>query len=70
MLSIQDNISVFNKAVNKALDDLSFWLNSNKIALNVAKTEAIPYKRNTKIHDADLKMKLYRKAIHLSPYVK
>lgn len=38
LLNIQDTISAINKTYNK---DLSFWLNANKIAVNVVKTEII-----------------------------
>ena len=38
LLNIQDSISAINKTLNKDLRELSFWLNANKIALNVAKT--------------------------------
>ena len=42
----------------------------HKIALNVAKTEIILFKTSNKNFDADLKIKLRRKRIHASPYVK
>ena len=45
-------------------------LNANKIALNVAKTEIILIKTSNKNYDADFKIKLCRKGIHASPYVK
>ena len=41
LLNIQDSIRVINKTLNKDLRELSFWLNANKIALDVAKTEII-----------------------------
>ena len=59
-----------NRTLNKDLRELSFWLTANKIALNVAKTEIILFKTRNKNYDADLKIKLYRKRIHASPYVK
>ena len=61
---------VINRAVNKDLRELSFWLYSNKIALNVAKKEIILFKTCNKNQYADLKIKLYRKRIYASPYVK
>ena len=70
LLNIQDSISAINKTLNKDLRELSFWLNANKIALNVAKTEIILFKTSNKNYDADLKIKLCRKRIHASPYVK
>ena len=59
-----------NRTLNKDLRELSFWLNANKIALNVAKTEIILFKTSNKNYDADFKIKLCRKIIHASPYVK
>ena len=54
-------LNLEDKTVNKHFRELSFWLNANKIALNVAKTEIIIFKTNNKNCDADLKIKLYRK---------
>ena len=70
LLNIQDSIRAINKTLNKDLRELSFWLNANKITLNVAKTEIILFKTCNKNYDADLKIKLCRKRIHASPYVK
>ena len=42
----------------------------NEIALNVANTEIILFEASNKNYDADLKIKLCRKRIHASPYVK
>ena len=58
------------RTLNKDLREHSFWLNANKIPLNVAKTEITLFKTRNKTYDADLKIKLYRKRIHASPYVK
>ena len=41
LLNIQDSICAINKTLNKDHKEFSFWLNANKIALNVAKTEII-----------------------------
>ena len=60
----------FNRTLNKDLRELSFWLNANKIAPNVEKTEIILFKTRKKNYDVDLKIKLYRKKIRASPYVK
>ena len=68
LLNIQCSIRVINKTLNKDLRELSFWVNANKIARNVAKTEIILFKTNNKNYDADLKIKLCR--IHASSYVK
>ena len=37
LLNIQNIIYKINRVLNKNLKELSFWLNANKIALNVAK---------------------------------
>ena len=59
-----------NKTLNKDLREFSFWLNANKIALNVAKTEIILFKTRNKNYDIYLKIKLCRKRIYASQYVK
>ena len=69
LLIIQDSICVIYKTLNKDLREFSFWLNANKIAL-VAKTEIILFKTSYKNYDADLKIKLCRKRIGVSLYVK
>ena len=70
LLNIQDNMLVINRTLTKDLTELYFWLNANKTVLNVAKTEILLFKTSYKNYDADLKIKLYRKRIHASPYVK
>ena len=70
LLNIQYSMHAINKTLNKDLRELSFWLNDNKIALNVEKTEIILFKTRNKNYDADLKIKLCRKRIHSSQYVK
>ena len=64
LLNIQGTISVISKTLEKEPRELSFWLNVNKIALNVAKTENIHFKENNKNYDGDLKIKLFRKRMH------
>ena len=70
LLNIQDNMCAIDKTLNKDLREFSFWLNANKIALNVAKTEIIFSKTSNKNYDADLIKKLCRKIINASLYVK
>ena len=70
LLNIQDSMHAINRTLNKDLRELSFWLNANKIARNVAKTETILFKTRNKNYDADLKTKLCRKRTHASQYVK
>ena len=66
LLNIQDNMHLISTTLSKDLRELSFRLNANKIALNVAKTEIILFKTSNKNYDADLKIKLCRKRIHAS----
>ena len=61
LLNIQKTISTINKSLNKDLKELSFWLNANKIALHVAKTEVILFKTEHKPCYIDLRLKLYGK---------
>ena len=42
----------------------SFWLNANKIALNIAKTEPILFKTKHKPWDTDLRLKFFRKRLN------
>ena len=46
LLNIQDSILVINRTLTKDLRELYFWLNANKTALNVAKTEILLFKTN------------------------
>ena len=47
-----------NKILNKDLKNLTNWLNTNKISLNVGKTEMILFKSIKKSLDSQLKLKL------------
>ena len=64
LLNIQNTISKINRSLNKDLKELSFWLNANKIALNVAKAEVILFKTKYKPWDTDLRLKLCRKRLY------
>ena len=59
-----------NKTLNKDLREFTFWLNANKTGLNVTKTEIVLFKILNKNYDTDLKIKLCRKRIYVSQYVK
>ena len=52
------------------MKELSFWLNANKIALNVAKTEVILFKTKHKPCDTDLRLKLSRKRLYKTKYLR
>ena len=70
LVNIQDSMRAINRILDKDLRELSIWLNANEIALNVAKTEIILFKTSNKNYVVGLKIKLCRKRIHASPYVK
>ena len=75
LLNIQNikniqNISKINRSLNKDLKELSFWLNANKIALNVAKTDVILFKTKQKPCDTDLRLKLCRKRLYKTKYLR
>ena len=53
-----------NKQVNRDLKNLINWLNSNKICLNVSKTEAVLFKSSSKLIDVPLKLQLNGKRLY------
>ena len=70
LLNIQNIISKINRSLNKNLKELSFWVNANKIALNVAKTEVILFKTKHKTYDTDLRLKSSRKRLYKTNYLR
>ena len=70
LLNIQNKMSKINRSLNKDLKELSFWLNANKIALNVAKTEFILFETKHKPCDTDLRLKLSRKRLYKTKYLR
>ena len=58
------------KRLNIDLKLLSHWLNANKIALNVSKTECILFKNRKQIVDYNLKIKLRGKRLFLTDHTK
>ena len=58
-----------NKIPNKDLVELSFWLNADKIGLNVSKIKIILFKTSNKNYDTGLKIKPNRKRTHASLHV-
>ena len=59
-----DSVEKINKSVNIDLKLLVHWLNANKIALNVSKTELVFFKTNRKKINSDIKIKLNGKKIY------
>ena len=64
LLQINDSMKKLNKAVNFDLKNLTNWLNTNKISLNVSKTELILFKQKMKKLNFDLKLKLNGKRLY------
>ena len=65
LLYLGKSIKKLNKLVNYDLKNLLYWLNANKISLNVKKTELEVFKSKRKQIDDEIKLKLSRK--RLSP---
>ena len=59
-----------NKYVSLDLQNLTYWLNANRISLNVKKTEIVIFKRQRKKLDSPIKIKLNRKKLYPSKSVK
>ena len=59
-------IKKHNKLVNYNLKNLLYWLNANKISLNVKKTELVIFKFKRKQFDGETKSKLSRKTSQLT----
>ena len=68
--SLIDTHAKINKVVNKDLKFLIQWLHTNKIYLNVAKSEVIIFRRKKKQLDFDLNLKICGKKLQASSYVK
>ena len=65
ILKKQNSVDEIDKPLTKDLKELSFWLNTNKIALNATKTEVIVSKNKIKTNLSKLNLKLCRKKLHL-----
>ena len=59
-----------NKHVNYDLKNLLYWLNANKISLNVKKTELVVFKSKRKQFDGEIKLKLSCKRLFPTDSVK
>ena len=59
-----------NKQVNQDFENLTNWLNANKICLNVSKTEVALFKLSRKLTDVPLKLKLNGKRLYPTNPVK
>ena len=58
LLNIKDSVQQIIKVVNKDLKFIIQWLNTNRISLNVGKTEVVIFRRKKKQLNCDLNLKL------------
>ena len=70
LIHFSKSVNRLNKHVNLDLKYLTYWLNANKISLNVKKTELVIFKRQRKELDSPIKVKLSRKRLYISKSVK
>ena len=70
LLCLSNSIQKLSKLVNADLKHLLYWLNANKISLNVKKTEMIIFKSKQKKLEGDLKIKLCGKRLYPTESVK
>ena len=64
LLCLSNSIKKLNKLVHADLKCLVNWLNTNKISLNVEKTEMVIFKSKQKKFEGDLKIKLCGKRLY------
>ena len=70
LLYLGKSIKKLNKFVNIDLKNLFNWLNSNKISLNVKKTQMVIFKSKIKKFNGTVKVKLSGKRIYPTASVK
>ena len=70
LLYLGKSIKKLNKIVNYDLKNLLYWLNANKISLNVKKTELVVFKSKRKQFDDEIKLNLNRKRLFPTDSVK
>ena len=64
------SIKKLNKLVNFDLKNLLYWLNANKISLNIKKTELVIFRSTRKQFDGEIKLKLSRKRLFPTDVIK
>ena len=70
LLYLGKSIKKLNKLVNFDLKNLLYWLNANKISLNVKKTKLVIFKSKRKQFDGEIKLKLSSKRLFPTDSVK
>ena len=66
LIHFSKSVNRLNKYVNLDLKNLTYWLNANRISLNVKKTELVIFKHQRKKLDSPIKIKLSRKRFYPS----
>ena len=70
LIHFSKSVNRLNKHVNLDFKNLTYWLNANKIALNVKKTGLVIFKHQRKKLDSPIKVKLNRKRLYPSKSIK
>ena len=70
LIHFSKSVNRLNKHVNLDLKNLIYWLNANKISLNVKKNWVSFFKHQRKKLDSPIKIKLSRKRLYPSKSVK
>ena len=60
-LHLNKSLSKLNKLVNQDMENLTVWLNVDKISFSVEKTELVIFKHQRKKLDNNIKIKINRK---------
>ena len=58
LLYLGRSIKKLNKLVNYDLKNMLYWLNANKVSLNVKKTELVVFKSKRKQFDGEMKLEV------------
>ena len=70
LIHFSKSVNRLNKCVNLGLNNLIYWLNANRISMNVKKTELVTFKHQRKKLDSQIKIKFSRKKLYPSKSVK
>ena len=70
LLIFNKSLKILNKLLNIDLENLTNWLNANKISLNVSKTKLIVFKPKWKPLDFNMKIKLNGKRLYPTDLVR
>ena len=70
LIYLSKSVYRLNKYVNLDLKNLTYWLNANRISLNVKKTQPVIFKHQRKKLDKPIKIKFNHKGLYPSKSVK